>query len=180
MALKSNAQRYGAVAIAIHWITALAILGLFISGFLASGTADPAAKAGLLAGHAAMGISILVLTILRILWWFAADRLRPLSPAGTPRWQSIAAHAVHGLLYVVILVMASTGMGMFALSGAADIVFGGASAPLPNFLEYPPRIPHGIGARLLLLLLAAHIAAALYHQFIRRDRLLERMGIGKA
>lgn len=179
MALKSNSQRYGTVAILIHWISALAILGLFVSGFLASGTTDAGARTALLAAHAATGISILVLTLARILWWFTADLQRPLSPMGTPRWQAISAHAVHGLLYVVILGMAVSGMGMFALSGAADIVFGGTGGTLPNFFDYPPRIPHGIGARLLLLLLAAHIGAALYHQFIRRDGLLARMGAGK-
>jgi hypothetical protein len=60
---------------------------------------------------------------------------------------------VHVLFYVVILGMIASGIGMMALSGAAVLMFGGESALLPDFWNYPPRIPHGIGARLLLVLL---------------------------
>jgi cytochrome b561 len=82
---------------------------------------------------------------------------------------------VHVLFYVVILGMIASGIGMMALSGAAVLMFGGESALLPDFWNYPPRIPHGIGARLLLVLLMLHVGAALYHQFVRRDGLLCRM-----
>lgn len=178
MGIKSSADRYGAVAITIHWVTVLAILGLLISGFQAEDMDDQAAKAGLLMVHASLGIGILVLTILRILWWWLFDR-QPVPPQTMPRWQVIAAHAVHGTLYVVIIGMAFSGLAMFILSGAGDIVFGGANAALPDFDDYPPRSAHGIGARIILVLLAVHIGAALYHQFVRRDRLLARMGLGR-
>lgn len=178
MSLKSSPERYGTVAIAIHWVTAIAILGLLLSGFQAAGMEDDAAKAGLLRIHAALGISVLVLTLLRIAWWVFVDR-RPADPAGTPRWQVRTAHVVHGLLYAVILVMAASGIGMLALSGAGAILAGGAALPLPDFTLYPPRIPHGIGSRLLLALVVLHVGAALHHQFVRRDRLLARMGLGR-
>jgi cytochrome b561 len=64
---------------------------------------------------------------------------------------------VHVLFYVVILGMIASGIGMMALSGAAVLMFGGESALLPDFWNYPPRIPHGIGARLLLVLLMLHV-----------------------
>lgn len=175
MGLKSTTERYGAVAIAIHWVSALAILGLLVSGFIAAGMDDAAAKAGILRIHAVVGVTILVLTVLRILWWWLLDR-RPAELANLPRWQAIGAHAVHGLLYLSILVMVASGIGMVALSGAADALFG--SAPLPDFTEYAPRIPHGATSRLMLLLLALHIGAALYHQF-RGERILARMGLGR-
>jgi cytochrome b561 len=82
---------------------------------------------------------------------------------------------VHVLFYVVVLGMIASGIGMMLLSGAAPLIFGGESALLPDFWKYPQRIPHGIGARLLLALLALHAGAALYHHFIRRDGLLRRM-----
>jgi len=64
---------------------------------------------------------------------------------------------------------------MMVLSGAAPIIFDGKRALLPDFWKYPPRIPHAIGARLLLALLALHVTAALHHHFVRRDGLLWRM-----
>lgn len=43
-----------------------------------------------------------------------------------------------------------------------------------------PRVAHGIMSRILLLLFVAHVGAALFHQFVRRDHLLARMGLGRA
>lgn len=174
---KSSMHRYGAVAIAMHWATALALVGLLASGLRAAGMDDQAAKLPLLRIHAAMGVSVLGLTLLRLCWWWLADR-KPADPAGTPRWQARAAHVVHGLFYVVILGMGASGVGMIALSGAGGILTGASQVPLPDFHAYPPRVPHGIGGTLLIALILLHVAAALYHQFVRRDRLLTRMGLG--
>lgn len=175
---KSTSDRYGPVAIAIHWVTAIAIAGLLASGFQAAGMADPASKAALLRIHAGVGILVLVLTLLRIAWWWLADR-KPVDPPSTPRWRAKAARAVHGLFYVVIFGMAASGIGMLVLSGAGAILFAGSPAPLPDFTLYPPRVPHGIGSRFLIALILFHTGAALYHQFVARDRLLARMGVGR-
>lgn len=176
MALKSSSDRYGAVAVAIHWATAVAVAGLLVSGFRAAGTIDPVAKEGLLRIHAIVGSTVLLLTFVRIAWWLFADR-RPADPTGTPRLQARTARAVHLLFYVALFGMAASGVGMLALSGAAHILFGGTPGPLPDFMAYAPRIPHRLGALLLVVLVAVHVAAALYHQFVLRDRLLARMGL---
>ena len=178
MPLKSTPARYGAIPIAIHWISALALLGLLMSGFRAADMLDHAAKAGILRIHTAVGMAVLVLTLARILWWIAIDR-KPDHPAGQPRWQQIASSAVHGMLYLAVLLMAGSGIATMALSGAGDIVWGGAAAPLPDFRQFAPRAAHGLGASILILLSLLHIAAALYHQFVLRDRLLARMGLGR-
>lgn len=173
MQLKSTASRYGAVLVSIHWLSALLIVILIASGFRAAGTVDPAAKAAILRLHVPIAIVTLVLTIARIGWWWGFDR-KPAPVAGAPRWQELAARAVHVLFYILILGMIASGIGMLALSGAAPTIFGGAGA-LPDFWTYPPRLPHGIGARVFLALLVLHVGAALYHHFIRRDGLLWRM-----
>jgi cytochrome b561 len=98
---------------------------------------------------------------------------------GSSYWQERATQAVHVLFYVVMLGMVASGLGMMRLSGAAPMIFGGEAALLPDFWKYPPRLPHGIGARLLLALLALHAGAALYHEFFRRDGLLRRMWFSK-
>ena len=178
MALKSTQDRYGAVAITIHWLAAALIVALLVTGFRVSGAADPAAKAAFLRFHALMGIAILALTLGRIAWWWFADR-KPLPVAGQPALPHRAASAVHLIFYIVIIGLAASGIGMMVLSGAGPIVFGGASGSLPDFWTVPPRIPHGIGVRVLIALLILHVAGALYHHFIRGDRLLARMGVGR-
>lgn len=174
---KSTATRYGTIAVTIHWLSALMIVALLGLGFRAANTVDPDAKAQLLSIHAPLGFSIFVLTLARIVWWCFADR-KPDPAAGMPRWQHRSSRAVHLLFYVVILGMGSSGIGMLVLSDAGPIIFGSAAGPLPDFRNYMPRVPHGIGARFMLILLAMHIGAALYHHFIRRDGMLRRMWYG--
>ncbi|MBR0755316.1 cytochrome b [Bradyrhizobium jicamae] len=174
MGLKSSSERYGTMIVAMHWLTALLMIGLFATGFRAANTADPAAKAAILRIHVPIAVAVITLTLLRIGWWWGVDR-KPGPIAGSPRWQEHTARAIHILFYVFIIGMTASGIGMIALSGAAPIIFGGEGALLPDFWKYPPRVPHGFGARLLLAFIALHASAALYHQFIRRDHLLRRM-----
>lgn len=178
MSLHSSANRYGAVAITIHWLTAIAILGMLVSGLVASNMADEAQKLTLLRGHAVMGSLVGVLTLFRVLWWLAFDK-RPQDAPGQSQLQKHAAHAVHYGLYLVILVMVSSGIGTLVLTGANLQIFGSAPLPLPDFSLAPPMTVHGILARVLIVLALGHIGAALWHQFIKRDHLLARMGLAR-
>jgi cytochrome b561 len=177
MSVKSSPTRYGAVAIAIHWVTAIAILLMLVSGLAAANAADAAVELNLLRGHAVMGVLVGVLTLLRVVWWLFLDR-RPADAASLSRGQAMAAHVVHYGLYAVILIMVSSGIATIILSGAGAQLSGAALPPLPDFAAVPPFTVHGILARLLVVLLVGHIGAALWHQFVRRDHLLARMGAG--
>ncbi len=178
MSMKSTETQYGTVAVSIHWISALLIVAALGSGFRAANTTDLAAKAQILSVHAPLAIGVVILTIARLLWWWFADR-KPAPVAGTPSWQHYSATAVHWLFYVVILGMGASGIGMFVLSGAGPIIFGGAEGQLPDFWEFNPRVPHGIGARAMIGLFVLHAGAVLYHHFVRRDGLIWRMWLQK-
>ncbi len=173
MAAKSTTDRYGTVAITIHWLSALLILVLIGSGFRASGMEDPVAKAAILQIHLSVGIAILLLTLARIGWWFWADK-KPASVAMSP-WKDRASRLVHVLFYVVILGMTASGLGMMVLSGAGQIIFSESVESLPDFWEFLPRRPHGIGARVMITLLILHVGAAVYHHFVKKDELIRRM-----
>lgn len=177
MTMKSSETHYGVVAVTIHWVTAALILALVGSGFRAGGSGESAAKAEILRFHIPVAMAVLFLTIGRIVWWWRFDR-KPLPVAGSIRWQQRTAYSVHIFFYVVIFGMVASGVGMLAMSGAAPIIFGGEGGPLPDFDKYAPHIPHGIGASILIVLVALHSGAALYHHFIRRDGLIQRMWFG--
>jgi len=171
----SSGDRYGAVAIAIHWLTAAAVIGLLVSGFVAAGQADLEAKASILRVHAVMGSGVLMLTVLRIIWWLGFDR-RPAAQVKSGA-QAAVARITHLAFYPLLIGMGASGIAMLALSGAAAVLYFGGAGPLPDFDQLAPRTAHGIFAFALLGLVALHIAAALFHQFVVRDGLLARMGL---
>ena len=175
--MKSTATRYGSVAVTIHWISAICIIAMLGSGFRAASVMDSAAKEAILMFHVPLGAVILGLTLLRLVWWWRVDQ-KPEPVAGDPAWQTFTAKAIHVLFYVVILGMAASGIGIVALSGAGGILFGAEPGPLPDFSEFLPRGPHGLGARLMLALFVMHGGAALYHHFIKGDGLIWRMWFG--
>lgn len=167
-------ERYGTVAVTVHWVSAALVLVMLGTGFRAAAIADAAGKAAVLRVHVIAAVLVLLLTAFRIAWWWRFDD-KPGPLSGTPVWQNRAARGVHALFYVVIVGMLASGIGLMLLSGAGPSLFGANVMPLPDFWQHPPRVPHGIGARLLVALLVVHIGAALYHQVVRRDRLLQRM-----
>jgi cytochrome b561 len=176
MSLKGGQDRYGAVAIAVHWLSALAIALLLVLGFMAASAEDPARKAALLRFHVPLGALTLLLTLFRIGWLFV-DR-RPARLPDMPSWQGVAESVTHFGLYALVVLVGVSGVGLVVLSGAAAPLFFGAPRPLPDFQTYVPFIVHATGAFILIGLIALHIAAALYHQLIRRDHVLSRIGIG--
>ncbi|HRH88738.1 MAG TPA: cytochrome b/b6 domain-containing protein [Rubrivivax sp.] len=174
MTLKSTAKRYGAVVVTIHWLTAALILALLGIGFSAAFTLDAGAKVALLRWHLPLGIAVLVVTVARIIWWWAFDT-RPDPIAGSPAWQERIAWLVHRALYVAILAQAGFGIALVATSGAAPAIFDGPPAALPDFARFPAAAGHAVMGVLLAGLVALHVGAALFHQFIQRDHLLRRM-----
>jgi cytochrome b561 len=172
--LKSRPDHYGSVAVSIHWLSTILILVLLVTGFQAADALDSATKAAFLRFHIPVALSVLLLTAFRIVWWWRFDS-KPIPVEGSPIWQARTATWVHVAFYVLILGMVASGIGMMIISGAAPTIFGAPGAELPDFTDYLPRAPHGLGARLLVALLVFHTGAALYHHFIRRDGLLRRM-----
>ncbi len=178
MSIKSTSTRHGAVAIAIHWLTALLIAGQLVGGFAAARASDAQIKASILRAHVPIGLIVLGLTLFRVGWWAFADR-KPRAAEDLSPLEALAAEVAHFLLYVAMLALALSGVALVATSGAGRALFGG-DGPLPDFPIFSPFYAHVAAAFFLLLLLAVHLGAALYHQFIRRDRLLARIGIGRA
>jgi cytochrome b561 len=178
MNAKSTPARYGNVAIALHWLTAALIAIQLTSGFIAA-QSGAAARASILRFHVPVGIIVLALSLIWIAWRTFIDR-RPTPAPGQSCAQIRAAHAVHVLIYVAIIALAISGMALLAISGAGPALFGAGKEALPEFSTFAPFYGHAAAAGVLALLLFGHIGAALHHQWIRRDRILARMGIGRA
>ena len=126
---------------------------------------------------------ILLLLVLRIVWRIFNPS--PPLPAGTPRWERVAAWVNHFALYLVTFVVA---MLVWAHSGAhtPDYSDWFGLFKVPQFTS-PDKVAarayeenHIWGAYILAALVVLHIMAALYHHFYKRDRILMRMIDGKS
>ena len=131
-----------------------------------------------LRGHMVAGMAILALMVVRLgvrLWL-----PRPAPATTGTRFLDRLAVAVHYGFYVLVILMAASGFATAVQAGLPAIVFGGSGAPLTeSFWAFRPRAVHGVIAKLLLALVVLHVAAALYHQFVRRDGLIGRMWFGR-
>lgn len=175
----STPTRYSRGAIAFHWT----IAGLILLNFAAAWVAEelPKAEAGqVMDNHKAIGLSILALSVLRIIW-----RLTHPAPPFVQTlkaWEAATAKVVHGLFYVLIIAIPFSGWAMTsAFSGGAPVGFFGLF-DIPGLPFAADKATagvfhevHELFATLALLLLALHVAGALKHQFIDRDGTLGRM-----
>ncbi len=176
MQFRNSPERYGAVAVALHWGVALLIFGLFGLGLWMTGLNyyDPWYRQGP-ALHKALGVGMVLLVVVRLVWRWRSPPPPPL--AHTP-WERRLAGVVHGLLYLLIFAMAISGYLISTADGRPLLVAGLAiPATLVGLPEQAERagVVHWGLAWTLLTLVALHAAAALKHHFIDRDRTLLRM-----
>jgi cytochrome b561 len=130
-----------------------------------------------LASHMTLGIVILALTLVRI--YVRATKPKPApATAGNAILDKIGV-ATHYLLYLGALGMGISGVALAMQSGLFSSVYNRAGNLPTDFYAYPVRFGHGFAASALILLVLLHIGAALYHQFILRDGLLDRMSFRK-
>lgn len=175
--------RYTAVAMALHWLLALAIFGTFGMGVYMADLPFSPLRIKLINWHKWAGLSILLLSALRLLWRLA-HRPPPLPPAALaamPPWQLRAFHATHHLMYALFFVVPLLGWAYSSAAGMPLVWFG--VLPLPELWPVEDKdfakavlLPlHAAAAFTLVALAVLHTAAALKHHFMDRDGLLARM-----
>ncbi|MDW8479220.1 MAG: cytochrome b [Xanthomonadales bacterium] len=178
--LRDRRERWGLVSVAIHWLTVAGILFMGVLGLYMKALPIGAEKVRLYALHKSIGISLLALTLLRLLWRVLNPR--PSLPP-MPRWQRLAAHASHGLLYLLLLAVPLAGWVMNSAANFPLVWFGILELPAIAAPSQPLRALAGqLHEALfwsLVLLALLHAAAAFKHHLVDRDEVLRRMlGLG--
>jgi len=171
-------ERYTRTAVVLHWLVAAIVVGQFTLGWLMQEIAKqpPGPRAEAFNLHKSIGLTILALMILRSGWRLGhpAPALPPM-----PRWQRLAAHANHALLYALLIAMPLVGYLGSAVSGYPVHYFGLA---LPSWagrhdaVKDAMSVIHLGAAWVLAFAVALHLAAVAKHTWIDRDGLLARMG----
>ena len=176
MAIKNNLSGYGWLAIALHWLMALAIFFLFGLGlYMVELTYYDPWYRGSLDLHKSIGMVLLILWFTRIVWrWLNTEP----SPVGTPLEQK-AAHWVHMLLYLLMIALMVTGYLISTADGRGIVIFELIEVPAIPFAfdnqEDVAGVIHWGLAWTLIGLVGLHAAAAIKHQLIDKDNTLARM-----
>jgi len=172
-------SRYHPALVALHWALALLIVAALALGALVMAKMpnnDPM-KVEALRSHVAGGALILLLMVVRLVVRTVTQHPASAS-TGAPSLDRLA-WASHRLLYVAVLGMAGSGVVMALQADLPTILFGRGGALPADFWIFPLRSVHYLVSRLLMALIALHVAGALYHTLILRDGLLRRMVFGR-
>jgi cytochrome b561 len=174
--------RYGAVAIGFHWLLALAIVANFGVGLYMHDLPFSPLRLRLFNWHKWAGVTILLLSALRLLWRLAhrpPELPEPVRVA-MPNWQRRAHRATHGLLYLLFFAVPLSGWA-YSSAAAFPVVWFGVLA-LPDWVPVNKALAdavlkplHHVFAFALAALVVLHVAATLKHQFIDRDGLFWRI-----
>lgn len=163
--------RYTKPQVAVHWLAAALIAFLLLTGTLVlADLPNTAAKIGKLRIHMMLGGLAGLLVVSRL----AMRRRFPAAPALAGHQLALAGHLA---LNLIVLSLVFSGVMLGLQSGAFDAVFGSGVLP-EDFKQFTPRKIHGLASRLAMGLIALHVLAALWHQFIVKDGLLLRMRFG--
>jgi cytochrome b561 len=177
MAKIENGLGYTGTAKALHWLVVVLLIAQFIFAWTMPEIRRDTPVTTLISLHFTFGIIILIVALVRLGW--RLTHAEPPPADGIPPWQAQSARVVQWLLYLLLFVVPILGWINASYRGMPIVMFG---LKLPMLIAR--RAPgwgwtgdvHGLLAEYALLaLVGLHVVAALYHYFVRRDGVLQRM-----
>lgn len=177
----TSTTRYNSVAMALHWLMALMIVGLWCLGVTLDELPKGDFRSQMIGLHISVGTLILVLALARLGWRMAKPA--PALPDAMQGWERLAAGAGHIGLYALMLLLPLAGIAAVETGGRALNFFG--TQILPALMEKSPDLHEGAEevhsalAWILAVLVGGHALAALRHHFLLKDDVLVRMLPGR-
>jgi cytochrome b561 len=179
MAQRSNRKQYSKRMVIIHWSTlALLIVAWFLGDGVDEARHEGGATLTAYFAHAIAGISVLLLTILR-LTCRSVDGTPP--PVGESLMDMVA-KGIHHLLYALLFLLPASGFMTLLTSSVGMALLTSNASLLPEKYTGPGVVPHEmheILVTVLMVVVVVHILGAIKHQFIMKDGLMERMSLRK-
>lgn len=168
---------YTGTAKTLHWL----ILALLIVQFAVAWTMPNIGRntqpGTLINLHFSVGVLILTIAIVRLAW--RVTHGEPAPEDGLPPWQVVSARVLHWLLYLLLFVVPILGWANASYRGFPIVMFG---LELPKLVAthasswgWTGDIHAFLATYVMLALVGLHVLAALYHYFVRRDGVLQRM-----
>lgn len=178
MNIRNTNTGYGLVSVGLHWLVALAVIGLFGLGWWMVELTyyDPWYRRGPNI-HRSIGTLLFGVVVVRLLWRLINPSPKPLP--GHRRWEVVTAHVAHGLLYLLLFVAMISGYLITTADGSSINVFGWFEVPSVTGrirgMEDTAGEVHYWSTWALVGLAGVHALAALKHHVIDRDETLKRM-----
>jgi len=172
-----TADGYGATAKTLHWLIVALVAVQFVVSWLMPDIGRNTPPSALINLHFSVGVAILVVMAVRLVHRLFHPVPVPMTDG--PGWERWAAQALHRLFYLLLLVGPFLGWASASAHNIPVTVFGlftlpAIAAPKARWALTAGDV-HMFAMWTLLALVGLHIAAALYHYFVRRDRVLQRM-----
>ena len=170
-------EKYDAFARILHWLVALLVAAQFVIGWTMPDVHRDTQPVGLIAWHLGVGATLIAAVVIRLLW--RATHTPPPAPANLSGLQRVASRITHFLLYAALIAVPVLGWINASWRGWTIHVAG--VLPLPRIADAQTPFGHPAGdihsalAWVLFALIALHVAAALFHRVVLKDRVLERM-----
>jgi cytochrome b561 len=168
--------QYGSTAKVFHWLVVALLLVQYPIGWLMPDIHGGMKPGAAMIFHVSFGIVILILIVLRFAWRLA----HPVAPESSlPPWQRLSSEAVHWLLYALVLATTVTGWLFSSFRGWSTSFF--YLVPMPMLASENAaagKAFDGLHQALewtLLVMIGIHVAVAMVHMFIYRDRIMQRM-----
>ncbi|HEY9460119.1 MAG TPA: cytochrome b [Paralcaligenes sp.] len=173
----SSVQGYSSLAKLLHWMIVLLVLAQFVVAILMPDIGRNTVPGPLINLHFSLGVLILVVMAIRFM--FRLLYPVPLDMPGSPLWERWTAHATHLVFYFILLTGPFLGWASASAHKLPVDVFGifvlPAIAPAKADWALAAGDIHAYMMWMLLVLIALHVAGALYHRFFRHDGVLRRM-----
>jgi cytochrome b561 len=167
-------KQYSKRTAALHWLIFLLVIVAFFIGHELDESEIAAEKLSMYPVHFIIGDLVLLLTLVRI--YFRKKDGEPAPANANPMLNKLAA-ATHVLTNLTVIAVVISGVVTAATSGVIEALKAGDPALIPDFHKVEAKEFHELFLGIMLLLVAFHVAAALYHQFIVKDNLLRRIMI---
>jgi len=170
-----NHPAYDAVARTLHWLTVLLVAMQFVIGWTMPDVHKDTHPVNLIAWHLGVGATLVAVTAIRVIWrlthWPTPDELPPLL--------SVVSRITHVLLYAALVLVPLLGWINASSRGWTVRLLGvvpypALSEPGSTFGDEMGDV-HGILAWVLFALIGLHVVAALFHRFVLKDHVLQRM-----
>lgn len=177
MNIKTQANKYGIIRRANHWIVALLFISLLSVGlYMTELTKTDPMRGDLYAMHKSFGVILFICVLIRIIWLKFDNKI---DNSSLTKVERIGSASLHGFLYILMLVMPISGALMSMSYGHKVKVFDLFALPMLIDTNYDfgkiMSLTHEFAAYFAIVLIFVHILASVYHHFVKKDGVLKRM-----